>query len=129
MTKYSSEQYPLQDETKIVIGIGYDVYRNLGRGFLEIVYKDALEYELKNKDIEYTREKEYSVAYKNIILPHKYFADFVIQNNIILEVKAQVGIAEEHYTQTINYLKVSGCKVGLILNFGEDIMKIKRIVL
>lgn len=129
MTKYSSEQYPLQDETKIVIGIGYDVYRNLGRGFLEIVYKDALEYELKNKDIEYTREKEYSVAYKNIILPHKYFADFVIQNNIILEVKAQVGIAEEHYTQTINYLKVSGCKVGLILNFGEDTMKIKRIVL
>ena len=129
MTKYSSEQYPLQDETKIVIGIGYDVYRNLGRGFLEIVYKDALEYELKNKDIEYTREKEYSVAYNNIILPHKYFADFVIQNNIILEVKAQVGIAEEHYTQTINYLKVSGCKVGLILNFGEDTMKIKRIVL
>lgn len=129
MSKYSSEQYPLQEETKTIIGIGYDVYRNLGRGFLEIVYKDAIEYELRRKDIFYKREKEYTITYKDIILPHKYFADFVILNDIILEVKAQEGIAEKHYLQTINYLKVSGCKVALILNFGEDTLKIKRVVL
>ena len=103
--------------------------RNLGRGFLEIVYKDAIEYELRRKDIFYKREKEYTITYKDIILPHKYFADFVILNDIILEVKAQEGIAEKHYLQTINYLKVSGCKVALILNFGEDTLKIKRVVL
>lgn len=65
-----------------------EVHNNLGAGFLEIVYKDALEYEFKKADIPYEREKMYDVNYKGIILPHKFYADFVVYGNIILEVKS-----------------------------------------
>ncbi len=121
--------YPLQDETKLLIGIAFDIHTILGKGFLEIVYKDAMEYELQKRSILYEREKEYIVTYKEIILPHKFYADFIVFNNIILEIKAKEGIADVHYSQTLNYLKVSDCKVGLILNFGEGSLKIKRVVL
>lgn len=121
--------YPLQDETKLLIGIAFDIHTILGKGFLEIVYKDAMEYELQKRSILYEREKEYIVSYKEIVLPHKFYADFIVYNNIILEIKAKEGIADVHYSQTLNYLKVSGCKVGLILNFGESSLKIKRVVL
>ena len=125
----SQNQYILQPETQLLIGIAFDVHSNLGKGFLEIVYKDALEYELNQKSISYQREKEYIVNYKGIILPHKFYADFVVFDKIILEIKAKEGIADVHYSQTLNYLRVSGCKVGLILNFGESSLKIKRVVL
>ncbi len=120
--------YHLQEETKTIIGIAFEIHKNLGNGFLEIVYKDAMEYEMKSREIFYEREKEYKITYKNIILPHKFFADFIIYNKLILEIKAQNGIVNAHYSQTLNYLKVSGCKVGLILNFGEPSLMIKRIV-
>ena len=71
-----------------------EIHRILGRGFLEIVYKDALEHELQNRKIIYEREKEYKVEYKGIVLPHKFYADFVVFDDIIVEVKAQQGIAE-----------------------------------
>jgi GxxExxY protein len=77
----------------------------------------------------YEREKEYKIQYKNIILPHKFYADFVVFDKIIVEIKSKEGgIAEEDYAQTINYLKCSGCKVGLILNFGKMKLEIKRVV-
>ncbi len=106
-----------------------EIHRILGRGFLEIVYKDALEHELQNRKIIYEREKEYKVEYKGIVLPHKFYADFVVFDDIIVEVKAQQGIAEEHYSQLINYLAVSKCKIGMIYNFGEPSLEIKRVIL
>jgi len=106
-----------------------EVHNNLGKGFLEIVYKDALAYELKKNNIPFEREKEYVVNYKDIILPHKFYADFVVFDKIILEVKGMAGIADEHISQTLNYLKVSGCKLGLIVNFGELSLQYKRVVL
>ena len=121
--------YPLQEQTKLLIGIAFDVHTILGKGFLEIVYKDAIEYELQKKSIIYEREKEYIVIYKDCILPHRFYADFIVFDNVILEIKAKEGIADVHYSQALNYLKVSGCKVGLILNFGESSLKIKRVVL
>ncbi len=129
MTIYSDHSYPLQDETRLIIGFAYEIHKQLGKGFLEIVYKDAMEYELNTRCILYEREKEYAIAYKKIILPHKFYADFVVFNELIVEIKAKERIAEEHMAQTLNYLKVSGCKVGLILNFGEPLLKIKRVVL
>jgi GxxExxY protein len=78
--------------------------------------------------VQYLRENEYSIPYKKIKLPHKFFADFVVLGNVILEIKAKDGIADEDYAQTINYLKCSGCKVGLILNFGRMKLDIKRVV-
>jgi GxxExxY protein len=125
----SQNQYILQPETQLLIGLAFDVHSILGKGFLEIVYKDALEYELKQKSILYHREKEYIVNYKGIILPHKFYADFVVFDKIILEIKAKEGIADVHYSQTLNYRKVSECRVGLILNFGEPFLKVKRVVL
>ncbi len=77
-----------KEESYKAVGICMEVYNNLGTGFLEVVYKDALEYELKNAGIKFEREKMYSVQYKEIILPHKFFADFVLFDKIILEVKA-----------------------------------------
>jgi len=123
------EKYPLQQESYEMIGICMEIHRILGKGFAEIVYKDALSYELRSKGIPFEREKEYQVEYKKIILPHRFYADFVIFDKIILEVKAQKGIAEEQYAQVLNYLAVSGCKLGLLVNFGEGSLVVKRVVL
>jgi GxxExxY protein len=73
--------------------------------------------------------KDTSLTTKNVVLPHKFYADFVVFNKIILEVKGMAGIAEEHIAQTLNYLKVSGLKLGLIVNFGELSLQYKRVVL
>jgi GxxExxY protein len=126
---FDKHAYPLQEETYLLNGIAMEIHRILGRGFLEIVYKDALELELRKREISFTREKEYRVEYKEVILPHKFYADFVVLDDIIVEVKAQKGIAEEHYSQVLNYLAVSKCKIGLIYNFGEPSLVIKRVIL
>ncbi len=126
---YDDNFYPLQNETSRIIQTAIEIHKILGAGFLEIVYKDAFEYEFRNLNIIYDREKEYSISYKNAILPHKFYADFVVFDKVIVEIKSnEGGIAEEHYAQTINYLKCSGCKVGLILNFGKLKLEIKRVV-
>jgi GxxExxY protein len=122
------ENFPLKGETDLIIGIGIEIHKILGHGFLEIVYKDAYEYEFRQRLIQYEREREFSIPYKKIILPHKFFADFVVMDKVILEIKAKDGIADEDYAQTINYLKCFGCKVGLILNFGRLKLDIKRVV-
>lgn len=120
--------FPLRNETDEIIGTGIEVHKHLGSGFLEIVYKDALEYEFRNKRIDFEREKEYIIGYKETTLPHKFFADFIVFDKVILEIKAKNGIADEDIAQTLNYLKCSGCKVGLILNFGKTKLDIKRVV-
>ena len=126
--QYSKEKYPLQNETYQIIGICMEVHRILGKGLLEIVYKDAIEYEFKKKKIPYQREKKYEVEYKEIILPHYFYADFVVYDKIILEVKAQKGIVDEHYSWVINYLAISKCPLGLIVNFGENSLITKRLI-
>lgn len=121
--------YVLQDETEKIIGIAIEVHKILGPGFLEIVYKDALEYELNVNDYLFVREYEYKVPYKQIILKHKFYADFVVFDKVIVEIKAKHGgIAEEDLAQAINYLRVSGCRVGLVLNFASSKLQIKRVV-
>lgn len=126
--KYPEKEYPLQNESYQIIGICMDVHRILGRGLLEIVYKDAIEYEFKKNEIPYQREKKYEIEYKGTILPHHFFADFVVFDKIILEVKAQKGIVDEHYNWVINYLGISGCPLGLIVNFGESSLITKRVI-
>lgn len=76
----------------------------------------------------FLQKKKQIISYKTIVLPHKFFADFVVFDSIILEIKAKDGIADVDMAQTINYLKCSGCKVGLILNFGRVKLDIKRVV-
>ena len=81
-------QFLYQDDTFKIIGILFEVHKNLGKGFSEIVYKDAIEYEFKINNIPFEREKEYVVNYKNTILNHKFYADFVVYDKIILEIKS-----------------------------------------
>lgn len=121
--------YPLQNETEKISGLAIEVHKILGPGFLEIVYKDALAHELNINDHLFVREEEYKVPYKQTILKHKFYADFVVFNKVIVEVKAKQGvISDDDMAQTINYLKVSGCKVGLILNFAASKLQIKRVI-
>ena len=103
-------------------------HNNLGSGFLEIVYKDALEYEFRKEGIPYEREKKYEVNYKGTILPHNFYADFVVYNEIILEIKGVSVLCEEFTALCINYLKVSNNKLALLVNFGELKLNYKRIV-
>ena len=106
-----------------------EVHNQLGPGFLEIVYKDALEYEFSIDNVPFEREKEYFVNYKGLVLPHKFYADFVVYDKIILEVKGVSCIVDEFIVRAINYLKVSENKLALIVNFGELKLNYKRIVL
>ncbi|MEO5642450.1 MAG: GxxExxY protein [Bacteroidia bacterium] len=125
---YGNENFPMKEDTYKLIGICMEVHRILGHGFLEIVYKDAIEKELQWKHVQYEREKKYVINYKEIILPHSFHADFVVNQNIILEVKAQQGLPESFYAQVINYLAASKAPVGLLINFGEPSLKYKRFV-
>lgn len=118
----------LKEESYQLVGICMEIHRELGMGFKEIVYKDALEYEFKLKKIEFIREKEFKIQYKDIILPHRYYADFIIYDSIILEVKASYLIVNNFVTQTMNYLKASGLQLGIIANFGEKSFTSKRVI-
>lgn len=120
--------FVLKEETYEIIGLCMEVHNQLGTGFLEIVYKDALEYEFKKANLFYKREQEYCVNYKGIILPHKFYADFVVFDSVILEIKSVRSIANEHIAQAINYLKISKNKVALVVNFGEASLNYKRLI-
>ncbi len=118
-----------KEESYKIIGCCFEVHKILGKGFLEIVYKDALEYEFQLNGIPYSREKEFPIPYKKIILPRKFNADFTVYDKIILEVKHKESILDEHIAQTLNYQKITNFKLGLLVNFGEISLKHKRLVL
>ncbi len=129
MPEFDKIKYPLQTETYKIIGIAMDIHRTLGKGFSEVVYKDAFEFEFKSHKIDFEREKKYEVNYKGVVLPHYFFADFVVFDKIILEIKSKKGIVEEHYAQVMNYLAISKLEIGLLINFHERSLEHKRIVL
>jgi len=118
-----------EDLTYQIIGCCIEVHKNLGKGFNEVVYKDALEIEFKLRNIPYQREKEFTIDYKGFMLPRKYIADFVAFDRIILEVKAIESLTNSHLKQTLNYLATSKLRLGLLVNFGEDSLKHKRVIL
>lgn len=117
-----------KEESYQIIGKCMEVHNELGHGFLEIVYKDALELLFRQEGIYYEREKPYEVYFRGVLLPHKFYADFVVEDKIILEVKCVSSLTDEHIAQMINYLKVSGNKLGLLVNFGRGKLDYKRLV-
>lgn len=121
-------QYLFEKETYKIIGILFEVHKNLGKGFSEIVYKDALEFEFNTANIPFEREKEYIVNYKNTILKHKFYADFVVFDSTILEIKSCESFNNSHISQCLNYLKVSKNKLALLVNFNKTSLEHKRIV-
>jgi GxxExxY protein len=118
-----------KDESYLIIGKCMEVYNELGHGFLEIVYKDALEIVFQQNKVQYEREKEYQVCFRNLVLQHKFYADFVVGNKIILEIKSVTALNDAHIAQTINYLRVSDNKLGLLVNFGKEKLDFRRVVL
>jgi GxxExxY protein len=118
-----------KEETYRIIGVCMEVHKELGHGFREVVYKDAIELEFGQRNISYEREKEYHVLYKGKTLQHCFYADFVVFNKVILELKAAEGeMSDDNIAQTLNYLRVSGRKVGLLINFGRRKLEYKRLV-
>jgi len=118
-----------KDESYKIIGSCMEVHKELGKGFSEIIYGDALEIEFKNNNVLYSREKRCNIVYKKQSLPHYYIADFVIDDKIILEIKAIECLTSSHIKQTLNYLAASKIKLGLLMNFGEDSLIYKRVIL
>jgi len=88
-----------------------------------------VEYEHTKQNLFFEREKEFKIIYKDVFLSHSYYADFVIDDKIILEIKAVESITNSHIKQTLNYLAASGLKIGLIINFGENSLKHKKVIL
>jgi GxxExxY protein len=119
----------LKEESYKVIGLCMEVHKILGKGHSEKVYGDALEYEFNKNKIPYNRESKYHIEYKDIVLPSYYFADFVVFDEIILEIKAIESLSNSEIKQTLNYLAASQNKLGLLANFGEDSLKYRRIIL
>jgi GxxExxY protein len=122
------EEFKNKDETYQIIGILFEVHKNLGKGFSEIVYKDAIEYEFEQNKIPYQREKEFVVNYKDTTLKHKFYADFVVFDEIILEIKTVDCFNASHYNQCLNYLKVYKNELALLVNFNSVSLEYKRIV-
>jgi GxxExxY protein len=118
-----------KDEVFKLVGLCMEIHRELGKGHDEVIYKDALVVELQRAKIPFTRERKYEVAYKGVVLPHSYFADFVPWDKIIFEVKAVEALTDGHVKQVLNYLAASKLELGLLVNFGADSLEWKRVVL
>ncbi len=111
-----------------IIGVAMEVHRELGSGFLEAVYAEALEIEFKTQGIPYQREIALPIEYKGQPLNKTYKADYICYDKIIVELKAVSCLASVHEAQVLNYLKASGHKLGILINFGEPSLKYQRII-
>ncbi len=108
-----------KDESYAIQGAIFDVYREMGCGFLESVYQECLEKEFRLQNIPFVSQAELKLTYKGEPLVQTYKPDFICFNQIIVELKAVKAIAPEHQAQVINYLKATGMKLGLLVNFGD----------
>lgn len=118
-----------KEETHKLIGLCMEIHRLLGKGHDEVIYKDALVVELSRSSAPFVREKRFEVTYKDVILPHFYFADFVMWETILFEAKAIDKLTDAHVKQVLNYLAASKLRVGLLVNFGGDSLEWKRVIL
>ena len=112
------ENYKYSEITNLVIRAFYNVYNILGYGFLEKVYENSMIIELRKLGLNCTKQYPISVFYDNTVVG-EYFADIIVENCIILELKAAENLCDEHECQLVNYLKASDVEVGLLLNFGK----------
>lgn len=117
-----------KEEVFKLVGLCMEVHRELGKGQDEVLYKDAFLVELQRAQIPFARELKYQVEYKGVILPHHYYADFVIGNKIMFEAKAVERLTDAHVKQVLNYLVISKLELGLLVNFGSDSLEWKRII-
>ena len=120
------ENFIYKQETHDIIGAAMAVHRYFGRGFTEKVYQDALEQELLTLEIPYVREQPLYATYRDIRLKTQFVPDFICYEKIIVELKAVKELDDVHRSQAINYAKVAGYKVALLINFGNTSLEFER---
>lgn len=118
------------DITEKVIGAAFEVHSFLGNGFQEVIYQRALAWEMMQRDLSIAREIEQDIFYKDLIHPiGTRRADFVVEENVLVELKAIIHLEEVHMAQVLNYLKAYKLRVGLLINFGSKSLQFKRLIL
>ena len=120
------QNYLYADLTKEVIGASMEVHRNLGAGFLESVYEESLAIEFELRKIKYERQRSVNVIYKGRVAK-QFICDFIIEGKVLVELKALKQLSSIEMAQTLNYLKATDLKIGLLINFGEPSLKCKRL--
>lgn len=123
------EEYLYKEETYDIIGCAMEVHNELGCGFLEPVYQEALSIVFREKNIPFVKEKSLDIKFKGQVLNKKYIADFICFDKIIIELKAIDTINSQHLAQVINYLKCTDKRLGLIINFGTSSLQYRRVIL
>lgn len=108
-----------EDEYHAIQGAVFEVYREMGSGFLEAVYQECMEKELRNRGIPFLSQPELKLTYKGIVLDHIYTPDLICYDAIIVELKALKELAPQHEAQALNYLKTTGMELALLVNFGS----------
>jgi len=121
------EEFLYEELTYKIVGIGMKIHRELGPGFLEAVYEEAMIIELQKAGIIFKNQVELDVYYRGEKLNKKYRADFIIDDKVLVELKGTHGLTETDEAQMINYLKATKLQVGLMLNFGKSSLEWKRI--
>lgn len=119
--------YPHKELTEQIIGAAIEVHKELGPGFLEKVCENALKIELTNKGLEFASQVPIPVSYKGQVIG-SYYADLVVARTVVCEIKAVDNLIPIHESQLIHYLKATGYKIGLLLNFGQSKTQIKRLI-
>lgn len=124
---FINEKYPLSDLTGKIIKCALEVHKLLGNGFQEIIYQRALAIELADQGLSYEREFEMPVFYKGEQIGTRR-ADFFVEGQVLVEIKALIQLEEVHLAQAINYLEAYAMQVGLLINFGSRSLEFKRVM-
>jgi len=117
-----------EKESYKIVGAAMEVHKILGCGFLEAVYQEALAIEFRNLGVPYEKEKKIKIEYKDQTMDKHYTADFLCYDKIIIETKAVTKLSPIDKAQVINYLKATGKKLGILINFGSESLTWKRLV-
>jgi GxxExxY protein len=120
------ESNELDSLTKKIIGCAYSVSNELGAGFLEKAYENAMAFELRNAGLETAQQVPFKVRYKNVIVGD-YCADLIVANQVLIEIKSTKAFDKSHMAQCINYLTASGLHLALLINFGNSRVEVRRV--
>jgi GxxExxY protein len=121
------DEYPESELTGKIIGCAMEVHRILGNGFQEVIYQRALAIEMAQQGLEFSREHEMSIYYKNEYVGTRR-VDFFVEEKIMVEIKALIRLEDVHLAQAINYLEAYGMEIGLLINFGSRSLQFKRVM-
>ncbi len=123
------EEFLYKNECYKIIGSCFNVYNTIGHGLLEAVYQECLELEFSNQNVEFNSQQLLDLSYNGVLLKQKYIPDFTCYGKIIVEIKSAKKLTEAHEAQLFNYLRITGLKVGYLMNFGSyPRLEYKRIV-